>query len=184
MIHPLALLLSLTACTADKLDDDPDDSGTTPTGTDDTGGTSGPSDSAGTIGYDGSATATLTDFDGLEEWWFQGEDGADLCRVRGRLISTGVRTDCGGCEWAFDLVQSETELVTEGDPGCADLAGVSDPTQLDGRAVSYGYDADYFGHGKVLMVVIDGEWQASSFASWDEGTGAFLYSREDGTFLY
>lgn len=184
----LTLLPVLFACSGK----DDGDSGSTPDDTGDTGetGETGETDETGprqgTSGYLGEAVAGPESYAGTEEWYFLAEDGSDLCRIRCSLAAVAVRTDCDGCEWAFDLLTSASEVTAEADPGCAVLSGydASSVADLDGRTLSYGYDGDYFGHGQALMVVIDDVWKAAAFASWDAKTGTFTYDREDSVFDY
>jgi hypothetical protein len=51
--------------------------------------------------------------------------------------------------------------------------------------LSYGYAPEYFGHAQMLMMDLGGgDWEAVTFASFDDATGAFSYDRSDGTFTY
>ncbi len=121
-----------------------------------------------------------TDYLGTETLYFVADEGAgeDLCRVSYTMTSTGARTDCSDCEWAFDLVLSDP--VAETDVGCSDLD--VDPAALDGTTVSYGYTSEYVGHGKVLFVEQDAVWTAVSFATYEAPN--FDYDWESGFVEY
>jgi len=148
----------------------------------------GDPDNQGLLGRAGTATVSYTSYEGTEELYFAADQGQgeDICRIRYDLSSTAVRDDCADCEWAFDLVVSGAELITETAPGClatvgADSAALGD---LEGTVVSYGYDPDYFGHIEILFVEQGGAWAAADHASWDASSGAFSYDWEDGYHPY
>jgi len=145
----------------------------------------------GLAGKTGEALVTVAGpggFEGAEEWHFTADSGAgeELCRIRYQLDSTEPRTDCDLCDWAFELVLSEAELVTEIEPGCDAVFGVAgeEVGSLDGTEIAYGYTAEYFGHAEVLLSVVEGAWTAVTNATWDPVSGAFSYDRQDGYVEY
>ncbi len=159
------------------------DGGSADGGADDTGGSA-----TGASFLIGEATAGPDGYTGTEDWVFIGDDGEgeEFCRIRTTLSVAAVRDDCEDCDWAYDLVRGDAEVLTDTGPGCLALAGYDATTvsDLDGTTVAYGYSPDYFGHAEVLMGVVDGAWTALAFATWDEATGAFSYEREAGYFEY
>ncbi|MDP6933132.1 MAG: hypothetical protein QGG40_09455, partial [Myxococcota bacterium] len=123
-----------------------------------------------------------------EQWYFTAEEGEgeDICRVSYTVTSTDSRSDCELCDWAFDLVISDPEVLVDTDVGCEATVGVDsdDVAALDGTTVSYGYTAEYFGHAEVLFVEVDGAWTAVSNAVWDPSTGTFTYDWQDAYVAY
>jgi hypothetical protein len=111
--------------------------------------------------------------------------GAARCTLTYQLQSTGPRTDCDGCDWAFDLVVSQATVDLD-DGSCLAATGFDAATvsNLDGTVVSMGYNADYVGHAEVLMSPVDGVWQAVSYVSYDAATGTLTYEWEDGFVAY
>jgi len=143
----------------------------------------------GSTGRQGDAAVDLTTYAGTEDWYFvadEAQGGGDICRIRTTLTATTTRSDCDICKWAYDLVVSDAQIVGESGPGCAGTAGVDELSigTLNGSIRSYGYTPDYYGHVKMLMIVVDGEWIAAANAEWDDTTGVFLYDWNDGYFHY
>lgn len=182
------LPLLLLACTAPDGDSGKGTDATADTGdtgdsgvTQDTSGTGDSTDTSttpqaqGLVVRTGAATANTEGYEGWEELAFIGDegDGDDLCRVRYQLSSIGARTDCADCTWAHDLGLAEITMVTE--TTCP--AGFPPP---ESTTRSYGYIAEYFGHANVLAEDAGAGWSATSFADWDETSGAFDYEIEDG----
>ncbi|MEQ1501007.1 MAG: hypothetical protein ABMB14_02200 [Myxococcota bacterium] len=193
-------LLWLAACSGEAPPvDTATDTGTTDPGDTDTGTVEDPDTDTGTVvttpdrlgvlhrlgaasvsteaGYDGTETIELRDG--------QNGDGAVVCSATVRIRSTAERTDCAGCDWAYDVVTSES-VITIDEGGCLPVLGVTAASagELDGVVIGYGYDSDYFGHSSVLETDRSGAWAASSNAIWDEATSAFTYDWTDGTYAY
>ena len=161
------------------------DTGSVPdTGTAEDTGTAGPR--LGTVLREGSPTVDGDGWVGTESFRFLGEDGAVLCDVSYTLSSVAPRADCTTCLWAFDLVLSDATLIADPEGLCLPTLGVDAATvgTLDGRTEPRGYNDQYFGHAKVLMIVVDGEWKGGDYADWDETTGLFEYQWDDGGHPY
>jgi len=185
----LLLALSLTACAEDPAGDDDatgDDDTTADDDDDDDDDSAG--ERFGLLGRVGAATVTEDSYVGSEDLYFAADygEGEDICRIRYPLVSVAVREDCEDCVWAFDLVLGAPELLSETHPGCLSTVGVDGAAldDLEGTAVSYGYNPDYFGHIQVLRVEQVGSWDSAGHASWDEGSGAFDYDWQDGYHTY
>ncbi len=182
--------IGLTACTGGSDTSQVDDSSSADTDTDtdadtDTDTGTGRSGEEGQLGL---GTMSGADYIGYEEWYFVADDGdgADVCRIRYTLTSVAPRADCSECSWAYDLIRSEAQVLTESDPGCLPVLGYDGTTvgDLDGTTVSFGYAPSYYGHAQVLMVETGGVWDAATFAAFDETTGEFTYDWEEGYHEY
>jgi hypothetical protein len=144
----------------------------------------------GLAGRLGSGTMDGAAYQGTEDLYLIAEDGEgeDVCRVRYSLASNGpARTDCVACDWAFDLLVSDAQLVAENAVGCAASLGLDAAAvvALNGTTRSYGYQEEYVGHADVLMVDNgEGVWGAVSHATFDSTTGAFGYDWQDGIVSY
>jgi len=186
---PMLLLgLLLTACPTTQDDDSAgdDDAGDDDAGDDDAGDDdTGPE---GLLGRSGTATVSVSSYEGTEDLYFTKDygEGEDICRIRYALSTVAVRDDCQDCAWAFDLVLGKPELIAETDPGCLATVGVDGTTLagLEGTEVTYGYNPDYFGHIQVLLVYQGGEWISAGHAEWESTSGAFTYDWQDGYHPY
>ncbi|RME21634.1 MAG: hypothetical protein D6798_17635 [Deltaproteobacteria bacterium] len=166
------------------------DGGATDGGGSDGGGTDGGADGGATDGtglltFAGTATVTETTYSGSETLQFKGDegDGEVLCEITIGLESIGTRSDCGNCDWAFDLRVTAADINT--DVAC-DAIGYDKATleSLVGSTRGYGYDPEYFGHAPTLMVLEGKTWNPVAYASYDPGTHAFEYDGVDGTYPY
>ncbi len=151
----------------------------------------GPEERIGLEARTGQAQVSLVDpasYSGQEIWTFTADSGAgeEICRIQYALASTGVRSDCDLCDWAFDVSLSGAEFVSETDPGCAAVFGIGPGNvgDLNGLWAGYGYSAEYFGHAAVFLLEVEGEWVALSNALFDEASGAYSYERLDGYVAY
>ena len=120
----------------------------------------------------GSATVD-SDYDGVEVLTWRDGD-AVLCELSYTLTSTAPRDDCDSCTWAFDLEVGAVEGAN--DQNCFD------EDVQPGSTRSYGFDPDYVGHGKALMVHQDGAWIGVSFATYEDGS--FGYDWDSGAVEY
>ena len=164
-----------------------DDSATTEsTPTDDTGETGTTPMRQGLTGRSGAAFADADSYAGAEDWYFVGEDGLDVCRVRVTMTSVAIRSDCEGCSWAFDLETSDATVEAESDVGCLGVFGMDASTvgSLDGAVVSYGFIHEYYGHADVLSVDAGAGWDVVGFANWDDASFEFSYDLVDGYVSY
>ncbi|MDP2308934.1 MAG: hypothetical protein Q8P18_23125 [Pseudomonadota bacterium] len=107
--------------------------------------------------------------------------GDDVCRLTMTLASTGERTDCETCDWAYTL--EITDVTTEVDTECA-AVGWADPQAAVGTTRAYGYDPDYFGHAAVLMVDDGVSWQVAGYATLEDTTALLTYDLEVGFYPY
>ncbi len=174
----------------------PDDSGDTAQETGDTGGETGDSADTGDTGepaggdglllWEGTATVTADAYEGSEDILLLADMGLGdaLCQVRYSVLSTSVRTDCGACLWAFDVVLGPAEVIE--DKGACQLAGYDEAAiaAIEGSTRGYGYAEEHIGHAAVLLVDQGGGWDAVAFASWVEQTGAFSYEWEQAYVQY
>lgn len=146
-----------------------------------------PSSSEGLVVRTGSAVVGA-DYVGSEDLTLVGDEGygAVVCQIHYDLLSTALRTDCASCVWAFDLTISNAAVVTDTGGACLAASGFDATTvsALDGTIVPRGYDAEYAGHARVMMVFLGGKWQSASYANFDDATGAFSYEWEDGFVSY
>ncbi len=123
-------------------------------------------------GYTGQASVTTgpgAAYHGFEDAYFIGT-GPDLyCVVTTDADSTARRTDCGECDWAFDVAFTNA-TITES-LGC-DLIDV-DPSDYN-TTYSYGYQADFYvegyGYYETLNFYFTGTWYAVALASFSGGT--------------
>jgi hypothetical protein len=144
---------------------------------------------SGEVGRVGAGVYTGDGYSGTEELALVAEEGwgADVCRVGMSLTSTASRTDCDECAWAFDLVVSDAQVLTDDDPDCLHLLGLDldDVSALDGATVSYGFQEEFIGHAAVLMTDRgSGLWEPLAYVVYDEETGEFTYDWEDGCVSY
>ena len=183
----LMVLLFVVACTPELEDTAEPDTDAQDTAVQDTG----PAERIGLEARAGQAQVSLVDpasYSGQEIWTFTADSGAgeEICRIQYALTSTGVRSDCDLCDWAFDVSLSEAEFVSESDPGCEAVFGIGPGNvgDLNGLWAGYGYSAEYFGHAAVFLLEVEGEWVALSNALFDEASGAYSYERLDGYVAY
>ena len=188
----LAFALVVTGCHSEGLEtgDSAPPMGGSPVDTAESAGAedTGPS-RYGLLGRSGTAVVGEDSYSGTEELYFTSEygEGDDLCRIRYSLSYVATRTDCDDCEWAFDLVLTDPELVTEvGKPDCLSTVGVDSSAldTLNNTTVSYGYNPDYIGHVQVLFVETDSGWVPADHCSWDASAGALSYDWKDGYHTY
>ncbi|MEQ1568786.1 MAG: hypothetical protein ABMA64_24315 [Myxococcota bacterium] len=194
-----AAALALLGCTGGT---DPDDTGTKDTETD----TDTDADADADADADTDADTDVepgqslvqrvgsgvvgADYVGTEEYQLLDDEGygALQCQITLDLLSTGIRTDCAPCLWAFDLeISNATVVLDDGAGACMAGFGLDATTvgSLNGQILSYGYNPDYFGHAQVLMVSPAGEpWAAATYGTYDEGTGDFSYEWVDGLIEY
>lgn len=134
------------------------------------------------MGLAGDADVLSGGFEGAEDLYFATDNGLgeDVCRITYKLSATGLRDDCEDCDWAFDLVASEPEIVVGTAEDCAAL-GYDDEAiqQWLEQPRAYGYVTEYFGHADVLLVLdAEGRWDAVSFADWTPDAGVLAYDWE------
>jgi hypothetical protein len=161
---------------------------TTGTRTTDTGSPTTSTPSIAYRSYTGTATAGLTSFDGEELWLVVTEDDSEvLCTITSRLTATAPRDDCtpagATCDWAHDLVRSESRVDVDIDGTCLAVFGVDADSldALDGTPEAYGYGL-LAGHADVLLTDPDDGygWRPIGFAFWDPTTDAFRWSTTVG----
>ena len=139
--------------------------------------------------YEGLATAGTSGYAGSEDLVYVDEKGAgaELCRVQYDVVHSGKpRSDCPDCDWAWDVVVSNTALVSESGVGCESGFGLDTATitALDGTTVGLGFNSDYYGHAAVLLRDDGSGWNAVAFATWDSHTQAFSYTWQAGYVKY
>jgi hypothetical protein len=122
---------------------------------------------------------------GMESWYFTANEGLGdpICLIAYDTTSTGVRTDCSECEWAFDLAWSHPRVDADEPPGCETLLGATSQViaSLDGAVASYGYTGRYFGHAEMIMAwTAEWGWAPLAWASYDEETGVLTYDQQEG----
>src|SRR5688572_19828463 len=140
--------LGISGCTlqspppSDSPADTDTDTGTVPTETDTDTGT--PVVLEGLSTRNGTATVAVgVSYAGVEDLLFISDsgDGVPLCDIAYTLTSTAVRDDCEGCEWAFDLVIADAQVLLDQDGLCMTIFAV-DATNVDtlnGQVREYGY---------------------------------------------
>jgi hypothetical protein len=108
--------------------------------------------------------------------------GEPVCVIRLEVTSTGSRPDCqdgGGlpCDWAFDVVFSNAEVLVDTFGLCLEITGFDATTvsALDGTVSTRGYHQDFAGHIPSLMSEVEGGWTRVADALFSEGSGAFSY---------
>jgi len=176
---PLIALFAAAACSGGSDDKDTPSDTDTDTDTASTGDTFDTGDLP-RLARVGTGVAT-TDYVGTEsEVWRTPSTDTVVCEIAYDLTSTAVRGDCANCDWAFDLVTSNTTVVVDDGGACMDIVGVDAKTAstLDGRVRSYGYDPVYQGHAEILMFDEGSGWAPGTYVSWDDKTSTITYDWE------
>lgn len=131
------------------------------------------------LSREGDADVDGLVFEGVEDLSFTTDQGLgdDVCRISYKLKATEPRHDCDICEWAFDLMASEAQILAGTSGACADLGydnvGIAN---LLAQPRSYGFARDYYGHADVLVVFDPAVgWDVVSFANWSSDAGEFSY---------
>jgi hypothetical protein len=122
----------------------------------------------------GAATVVPgTSYTGKSEWTFTGYyTGTDLCTMELDVTSTSPRTDCVGCEFAFDVdFANGSEL--SGD--CAALG--LDTTGATVYTYGYGYDAEYDYNGSPVPTLM---YYSTYYYEW-LGNYGYATATFDGT---
>lgn len=171
----LALVLACAEAPDDGAAEPDDDALGDDAGDDDTGG-----GAQALVILAGEAIADTAGYGGTEVFTAVADQGQGetLCAIRYDWQAVAPQDDCPGCEWAWDLVATNAELVAEAGVGCAGVG--ASPADHDGEQRSQGFVSEYVGHADVLMALVDGTWQAVAFAAYDPETGALSYEWETG----
>lgn len=124
-------------------------------------------------------------WDGVEDVELRGDLGLGelMCKIRYSITTTGTRADCEPCEWAYDVVLGEPEVLVA---DACDLAGYSADTiaTIAGTTRAFGLARDYYGHADVLLSWNGAVWDGAAFADWNETTSTIAYSWDQGYVSY
>jgi len=189
-MRPTALLIpfALLACGGDDAGDSHTGQSMTTTPTTGTAGTTPTTPTTtsvlGELKRTGAANVDGR-YAGTETWTFVGDEGYGdvICEVSYDVNSTAERSDCPGCLWAWDLQITNVTTPVDVDGACA-AVGLDTAATLAGTEVSYGYDPVYDGHAQILMFFNGTDWQAGTYAQWDDTKKTFNYTWLDGLHAY
>ena len=159
----------------------------------DTGGDGGDGgSSSGDGGGDGdSDTDTDTDSgypDAPYVGWesFDYSDGTDApstdgyyeCQVAWEMVGSPTELLCIGCEFSFDVDATLMETVSHDDTADGDCADL-----MSDWSAGYGYTADYYGYGPLVMYGPEGygvdDWSAWTDATFEDGTFTYVSGEKD-----